>query len=60
MQELHEQELGGHQAQQGGLQEAQAEVERSLPNWLLSSVRQNRSDRHSEDICMLVSGFAFI
>ena len=28
MQELHEQEMGGHQAQQGGLQEAQAEVER--------------------------------
>lgn len=26
----------------------------SLPNWLPSSVRHNRSDRHSEEICFRV------
>ncbi|DBB11634.1 TPA: hypothetical protein ACH3X3_007018 [Trebouxia sp. C0006] len=41
MLELHEQELGGHQAQQGGLQEAQAEVER-LTAKLASQQRQTQ------------------
>lgn len=41
VQELHEQELGAHRAQQGGLQEAQAEVER-LTAKLASQQRQTQ------------------
>lgn len=41
MQELHQQELGGHEAQQGCLQEAQAEVER-LTAQLASQQRQTQ------------------